>query len=47
LLKLDTSNLYNKYIGESEKNFKTAVKTAEKLAPDVLWIDEIERHSNR
>jgi ATPase family protein associated with various cellular activities (AAA) len=43
LLKLDTSNLYNKYIGESEKNFKRAVKTAEKLAPVILWIDEIEK----
>ena len=43
LLKLDPSNLYNKYIGESEKNFKRAMKTAEKLSPVILWIDEIEK----
>ncbi len=43
LLKLDPSNLYNKYIGESEKNFKRAMKTAEKLSPVTLWIDEIEK----
>ncbi len=43
LLKLDPGNLYNKYIGESEKNFKRAVKTAEGMAPVVLWIDELEK----
>ncbi|HEX3034175.1 MAG TPA: AAA family ATPase [Thermodesulfobacteriota bacterium] len=43
LLKLDPANLYNKYIGESEKNFKRAIKTAERLAPVILWIDEIEK----
>ena len=43
LLKLDTSTLYNKFIGESEKNFKRAMVTAERMAPVVLWIDEIEK----
>jgi SpoVK/Ycf46/Vps4 family AAA+-type ATPase len=43
LLRLDTSNLYNKYIGESEKNFKRAMEAAEKMAPVVLWIDELEK----
>jgi len=43
LLKLDPSNLYNKYMGESERNFKRAMRTAERLAPVVLWIDEIEK----
>jgi len=43
LLKLDPSGLYNKYIGESERNFNRAVKTADKMAPVVLWIDEIEK----
>ena len=33
LLKFDTSNLYNKYIGESEKNFKRAIRAAERMAP--------------
>jgi MoxR-like ATPase len=43
LLKLDTSTLYNKFIGESEKNFRRAMRTAENMAPVVLWIDEIEK----
>jgi AAA+ superfamily predicted ATPase len=43
LLKLDPGNLYNKYIGESEKNFKRAMDTAERLAPCVLFIDELEK----
>ncbi|MDH3208064.1 MAG: AAA family ATPase [Gemmatimonadota bacterium] len=43
LLKFDPSNLYNKYIGESESNFKRAMKAAERMAPVVLWIDELEK----
>ena len=43
LLRMDPSGLYNKYIGESEKNFSRAMKTAEKMSPVVLWIDEIEK----
>ncbi|HEV2131942.1 MAG TPA: AAA family ATPase, partial [Longimicrobiaceae bacterium] len=43
LLKFDPAGLYNKYIGETEKNFKRAIGTAEKLAPVILWIDEIEK----
>ncbi len=43
LLKLDAGRLYNKYIGESERNFRKATKLAESLAPAVLWIDEIEK----
>jgi hypothetical protein len=43
LIKLDPSNLYNKYIGESEGNFKRAMKAAERMSPVVLWIDELEK----
>lgn len=43
LLKLDASRLYDKYIGESEKNFRKATEIAEAMAPVVLWIDEIEK----
>ena len=43
LLKLDAGRLFDKYIGESEKNFRTAIATAESLSPIVLWIDEIEK----
>ncbi len=43
LLRLDPAKLYNKYIGESEKNFRRAMETAERMSPVVLWIDEIEK----
>ena len=43
LLKLDAGRLYDKYIGESEKNFRRAVTLAESMAPVVLWMDEIEK----
>jgi SpoVK/Ycf46/Vps4 family AAA+-type ATPase len=42
-LRLDPSNLYQKYFGESERNLKRAIKTAESMAPVVLWLDEIEK----
>ncbi len=43
LLKLDAGRLYDKYVGESEKNFRQAIQLAESMAPSVLWIDEIEK----
>jgi len=43
LLKLDVGSLYNKYHGESERNLREALATAEVLSPCVLWIDEIEK----
>jgi len=43
LLKLDAARLYDKYVGESEKNLRKALKVAEAVAPCVLWIDEIEK----
>lgn len=43
LLKLDGGRLYDKYIGESERNLRRAIRLAEAMAPVVLWIDEIEK----
>ena len=43
LVKLDAGRLFEKYIGESEKNFRKAIALAESMAPVVLWIDEIEK----
>ncbi len=43
LLKLDAGRLYDKYIGESEKNLRRAIDMAESMSPCVLWIDEIEK----
>jgi AAA+ superfamily predicted ATPase len=43
LLKLDPAALYNRYIGETEANFRRAMRLAEQMAPVVLWIDELEK----
>jgi SpoVK/Ycf46/Vps4 family AAA+-type ATPase len=43
LLKLDAGRLYDKYVGESEKNLRKALDVAEAIAPSVLWIDELEK----
>jgi hypothetical protein len=43
LLKLDAGRLFDKYVGESEKNFRKAIAMAESMAPAVLWIDELEK----
>ncbi|MCG6940133.1 MAG: AAA family ATPase [Thiohalocapsa sp.] len=43
LLRLDFGALYNKYIGESERNLREALRTADVMAPCVLWCDEIEK----
>ncbi len=43
LLRLDAGALYDKYIGESERQLRNALHQAEMMAPIVLWIDEIEK----
>jgi SpoVK/Ycf46/Vps4 family AAA+-type ATPase len=43
LLKMQTGRLYDKYVGESEKNLEKVLRTAEQLAPCVLMIDELEK----
>jgi len=43
LLRLDFGVLYNKYYGETERNLRQALETAEVMAPCVLWVDEIEK----
>src|SRR5690606_5958652 len=43
LVRLDFGTLYNKYHGETEKNLREALASAEQLAPCVLWIDELEK----
>jgi len=43
LLKLDAGRLFNKYIGETERNVRRAIEVAESMAPSVLWIDELEK----
>ena len=43
LLRLDFGTLYNKFHGETERNLRDSLNTAEVMAPCVLWIDEIEK----
>jgi SpoVK/Ycf46/Vps4 family AAA+-type ATPase len=43
LLSLDCSALFDKFVGETERNLRESLGTAELLAPCVLWIDEIEK----
>jgi len=43
LLCLDMGSLFNKYIGETEKNLRDALKLADLMQPCVLWVDEIEK----
>lgn len=43
LLKLDGGKLFGSLVGESERNMRSAIQTAEAIAPCVLWCDEIEK----
>ncbi len=43
LVRLDFGALYSKWHGESEKNLRESLSSAESLAPCVLWLDEIEK----
>jgi hypothetical protein len=43
LLRLDLGALFDKYIGETERKTRDSLKMAERMAPCVLWIDEIEK----
>ncbi|HZX76047.1 AAA family ATPase [Lysobacter sp.] len=43
LVRLDFGTLYDKFHGETEKNLRAALSSAEQLEPCVLWIDEIEK----
>ncbi|MCH2247246.1 MAG: AAA family ATPase [Crocosphaera sp.] len=43
VMHLDIRGLYHSLLGETEKNLRTVLKTAEAIAPVCLWIDEIEK----
>ncbi|MFJ3876180.1 AAA family ATPase [Streptomyces sp. NPDC090077] len=43
LYRLDMGSIHGKYLGESEGRFREALETADRVAPCVLWIDEIEK----
>ena len=43
LFSLEAGRLLAPYIGESERNLREALKRVERMAPCVLWIDEVEK----
>jgi SpoVK/Ycf46/Vps4 family AAA+-type ATPase len=43
LLRLDFAAIHDKYVGESERNLRETLSTADLMSPCVLWIDEIEK----
>jgi SpoVK/Ycf46/Vps4 family AAA+-type ATPase len=47
LLRLDVGRVFSGLLGSSEQNMRTAISTAEAIAPSILWIDEIEKGFGR
>lgn len=43
MLRLDGGKIYGMWVGESEKNMRTALQTADAMSPCVLMIDEFEK----
>ncbi|MEV7645442.1 AAA family ATPase [Streptomyces rubiginosohelvolus] len=43
LYRLDMASIHGKYLGESESRMREALATADRVAPCILWIDEIEK----
>lgn len=43
LLKLDIGKVFAGIVGSSEENMRQVIRTAEAIAPTILWIDEIEK----
>ncbi len=43
LLRLDVGRIFSGIVGSSEENLRNAIKTAEAIAPCVLWVDELEK----
>lgn len=43
LVRLDPARLYDKFIGESERRLRQSLEVVSRMAPLVLWVDEIEK----
>jgi SpoVK/Ycf46/Vps4 family AAA+-type ATPase len=39
LLRLDVGKIFAGLVGSSEENMRKAIKTAEAVAPSILWLD--------
>lgn len=45
LMRVDIGSLFSKYVGDSEANTASALSIVDACAPDVVWIDELEKGS--
>jgi ATP-dependent 26S proteasome regulatory subunit len=43
LLRLDVGKIFGGIVGQSEENMRKAIRIAESTAPNVIWIDELEK----
>jgi SpoVK/Ycf46/Vps4 family AAA+-type ATPase len=43
MLRLDVGRVFGSLVGASEANMRLAIRTAEAVAPCILWIDELEK----
>ncbi len=43
LYRLDFATVQGSYVGQSERQLRDALTTAERVSPCILWIDEIEK----
>jgi SpoVK/Ycf46/Vps4 family AAA+-type ATPase len=43
LLRLDMGRIFSGIVGSSEENLRSVIKTAESVAPCIMWCDEIDK----
>jgi SpoVK/Ycf46/Vps4 family AAA+-type ATPase len=43
LLRMDVGKIFGGIVGQSEENIRKAIRIAESTAPNVVWIDEMEK----
>ena len=43
LLRFDMGRMFGSLVGSSEENVRRAIRTAESVAPAILWVDEIDK----
>jgi AAA+ superfamily predicted ATPase len=43
LLRFDVGRMFGSLVGSSEDNIRRAIRTAESVAPAILWVDEIDK----
>ncbi len=43
LLRMDVGKIFGGIVGQSEENIRKAIRIAESTAPNIVWIDELEK----